>query len=74
MFYSYEKGNAFELSNGKKINLSNKLRKKSENLKLISKFNNTKDLLIEMKNKNLVDIPVVEPKFEIINGEAKLVG
>ena len=45
-----------------------------QNLKLISKFNNTKDLLIEMKNKNLVDIPVVEPKFEIINGEAKLVG
>ena len=47
---------------------------KQKNLKLISKFNNTKDLLIEMKNKNLVDIPVVEPKFEIINGEAKLVG
>ena len=45
-----------------------------QNLKLISKFNNTNDLLIEMKNKNLVDIPVVEPKFEIINGEAKLVG
>ena len=45
-----------------------------QNLKLISKFNNTNDLLIEMKNKNLIDIPVVEPKFEIINGEAKLVG
>ena len=45
-----------------------------QNLKLISKFNNTNDLLIEMKNKNLIDIPVVEPKFEIINCEAKLVG
>ena len=36
MFYSYEKGNAFEFSNGKKINLSNKTTKKSENLKFIS--------------------------------------
>ena len=44
-----------------------------QNLKLICKFNNTNDLLTAMKNKNLIDIPVVEPKFEIINGEAKLV-
>ena len=36
MFYSYEKGNAFEFSNGKKINLSNKTTQKSENLKFIS--------------------------------------
>ena len=36
MFYSYEKGNAFELSNGKKTNLSNLPVKKSENLKFIS--------------------------------------
>ena len=36
MFYSYEKGNAFEFSNGKKINLSNLPVKKSENLKFIS--------------------------------------
>ena len=36
MFYSYGKGNAFELSNGKKINLSNLPAKKTENLKFIS--------------------------------------
>ena len=36
MFYSYEKGNAFELSNGQTKNLSNKPIKKSENLKFIS--------------------------------------
>ena len=36
MFYSYEKGNSFEFSNGKTINLSNKTSKKSENLKFIS--------------------------------------
>ena len=36
MFYSYDKGNAFEFTNGKIINLSNKPFKKSENLKFIS--------------------------------------
>ena len=36
MFYSYEKGNSFEFSNGKIINLSSKTTKKSENLKFIS--------------------------------------
>ena len=36
MFYSYEKGNAFELSNSKKINLSDLPAKKTENLKFIS--------------------------------------
>ena len=36
MFYSYGKGNSFEFSNGKKINLSNKTTQKSENLKFIS--------------------------------------
>ncbi len=36
MFYSFEKGNSFELTNGKKINLSNLPTKKSENLKFIS--------------------------------------
>ena len=36
MFYSYEKGNAFELSNGKEINLSNLPAKKTKNLKFIS--------------------------------------
>ncbi len=36
MFYSYEKDNAFEFTQGKTINLSNKPFKKSENLKFIS--------------------------------------
>ena len=36
MCYSYEKGNAFELTNNKTINLSNKSAKKTENLKFIS--------------------------------------
>ena len=36
MFYSYEKGNAFELSNGQIKNLWNKPLRKSENLKFIS--------------------------------------
>ncbi len=36
MFYSYGKGNSFELSNSKKINLSNLPSKKIENLKFIS--------------------------------------
>ncbi len=36
MFYSYEKNNAYELSNNKKINLSNIPTKKTENLKFIS--------------------------------------
>ena len=36
MFYSYGKGNAFEFSNGKTINLSNIPVRKSENLKFIS--------------------------------------
>ena len=30
MFYSYEKGNAFEFSNDKKINLSDKPAKKKK--------------------------------------------
>ena len=36
MFYSYDKGKAFELTKGETINLSNKPFKKSENLKFIS--------------------------------------
>ena len=36
MFYSYERGNAFELSNDKTINLIDKPAKKSKNLKFIS--------------------------------------
>ena len=36
MFYSYEKGNAFEFSNGQTKNLCNKPARKSKNLKFIS--------------------------------------
>ncbi len=36
MFYSYGKDNAFEISNGKSINLSHKPYERSENLKFIS--------------------------------------
>ena len=36
MFYSYDKGKAFELSNSKTTNLSNIAARKSENLKFIS--------------------------------------
>ena len=42
MFYSYDKGNAFEFTKGKTINLSNKPFKKSENLKFISYSTKTK--------------------------------
>ena len=42
MFYSYEKGNAYELSNGKTKNLNNILTKKSKNLKFISYSNKIK--------------------------------
>ena len=36
LFYSYEKGSAFEYTNDRRINLSNKPYKKSENLKFVS--------------------------------------
>ena len=36
MFYSFEKGNAFELSKGETVNLSNLPSKKSQNLRFIS--------------------------------------
>ena len=42
MFYSYEKGSAFEFSKGKKINLSSITSKKSESLKFISYSNKVK--------------------------------
>ena len=50
MFYSYEKGNAFEFSNGKKINLSNKTTQKSENLKFISYSTKIKPEIQNMYN------------------------
>ena len=48
MFYSYEKGNAFEFSNGKTINLSNIPVRKSENLKFISYSNKIKPEIQEI--------------------------
>ena len=42
MFYSYEKGNAFEYTKGKTINLSDKPFEKSEDLKFISYSNKIK--------------------------------
>ena len=42
MFYSFEKDNAYELSSGKKINLSNLPTKKTESLKFISYSNKIK--------------------------------
>ena len=42
MFYSYEKGNAFEYTKGKTINLSNKTVQKTKNLKFISYSNKLK--------------------------------
>ena len=42
MFYSYGKDNAFEISKGKSINLSNITYKRSENLKFISYSNKIK--------------------------------
>ena len=50
MFYSYEKGNAFEFSKGKTINLSNLPLKKSENLKFISYSNKTKPEIQKIYN------------------------
>tara|TARA_B100001540_G_C15718746_1_gene602005 strand:+ start:204 stop:968 length:765 start_codon:yes stop_codon:yes gene_type:complete len=42
MFYSYEKGNAFELSKGQITNLNKTIKKKSKNLKFISYSNKIK--------------------------------
>ena len=42
MFYSYEKGNSFEFSKGKTVNLSNKTLRKSKKLKFISYSNKIK--------------------------------
>ena len=50
MFYSYEKGNAYEFSKGKTINLSNLPLKKSENLKFISYSNKTKPEIQKIYN------------------------
>ena len=42
MFYSYGEGNAYELSNGKTINLSNKKIEKNKSIKFISYSNKLK--------------------------------
>ena len=51
MFYSYEKGGAFEFSNGKTINLINKHSKRSTNLKFISYSTKIKPEIQEIYNK-----------------------
>tara|TARA_Y100001935_G_scaffold239081_1_gene226247 strand:+ start:55 stop:819 length:765 start_codon:yes stop_codon:yes gene_type:complete len=50
MFYSYEKGNAFEYTKGKIINLSNKHTKKSKNLNFISYSNKIKPEIKKIYN------------------------
>ncbi len=51
MFYSYEKGNAFEYTKGKIINLSSKPFKNSENLKFISYSTKIKPDIQKIYNK-----------------------
>ena len=50
MFYSYEKGNAFEYTKGKTINLSNKTFQKTKNLKFISYSNKLKPEIQKIYN------------------------
>ena len=56
MFYSYKKDNAFEISNGKTTNLSNKSIKKPKNLKFISYSKKIKPEIQEIYN----DLGVIE--------------
>ena len=51
MFYSYEKGNAFEYTKGQIINLSSKPAKNSENLKFISYSTKIKPEIQKIYNK-----------------------
>ena len=44
-----------------------------KNLEMICGFTDTAELLSTMNNKNKSDIPNVEPVFEIVDGEPKLV-
>ena len=44
-----------------------------KNLEMICGFTNTAELLATMNNKNKSDIPNVEPVFEIVDGEPKLI-
>ena len=44
-----------------------------KNLEMISEYTNTSVLLDDMNNKTKDAIPKVEPIFEMVNGEAKLI-
>ena len=44
-----------------------------KNLEMICGFSDTNELLTVMNNKDKSDIPNVEPIFEIVNGEPKLI-
>jgi hypothetical protein len=44
-----------------------------KNLEMICGFANTSELLSFMNNKDKNDIPNVEPVFEIVDGEPKLI-
>ena len=44
-----------------------------KNLEMICGFTDTAELLSTMNNKNKSDIPNVEPVFEIVDGEPKLI-
>ena len=54
MFYSYGEGNAYELSNGKTINLSSKNIEKNKSIKFISYSNKIKPEILEIHKKNNV--------------------
>ena len=56
MFYSFGEGNAFELTNGQTINLSNKINKNNNPIKFISYSNKIKPEI----QKIYQDIGVVE--------------
>ena len=56
MFYSYEKGNSYELTNGQTINLSNKIIKNNRPIKFVSYSNKIKPEI----QKIYQDIGVVE--------------
>jgi len=44
-----------------------------KNLEMIRGYTDTSKLLLNMNNKDKSDIPNVEPVFEIVDGEPKLV-
>ena len=44
-----------------------------KNLEMICGYNDTSELLLKMNNKDKSDIPNVEPVFEIVDGEPKLI-